>query len=188
MIGLPQEQLEVERREQPRDMTCDLWSTKWPPHLTYHVLFTSISVCDIEFAMHSLGSFHFVSACTMRRLFHRWGKWLWDYSVCWNSGVGEELRMQIAMLQVPLAQRRDRFSSTFLGSPWPKCWALVPHLCWAGDLHWSQWQAGDVADCTAKDAGQAKPPSCQPRFWDIGRINMFQYVSMATEKTSGRKI
>ena len=37
--------------------------------------------------------------------------------------------MQIAMLQVPLAQRRDRFSSTFLGRPWPKCWALVPHLC-----------------------------------------------------------
>lgn len=80
------------------------------------------------------------------------------------------------------------FFIDFLGRPWPKCWALVPHLCWAGDLHWSQWQAGDVADCTAKDAGQAKPPSCQPRFWDIGRINMFQYVSMATEKTSGRKI
>ena len=54
-------------------------------------------------------------------------------------------------------------------------------LCWAGDLHWSQWQAGDVADCTAKDAGQAaKLPTQILRRWEDQYVsicfNMFQWL------------
>ena len=150
----------------------------------------------------------------MRRLFHAAGH------VVILSGVGEELRMQIAMLQVPhrcgglLSHRATPSHHPFIDGIFPykpSIWGY-PHLwkapcanlwidprqdvghesatrqChWPGDLHWSQRQAGDVADCTAKDAGQAAQlPSCQAakplRHWE----NPFVSTDFQWQKTGCR--
>ena len=91
--------------------------------------------------------------------------------------------MQIAMLQVPLAQRRDRFSSTFLGRPWPKCWALVPHLCHtcAGQEIYTEVNDKLEMSQIAQQKMQARPSrqAANPDSETLGGsicFNMFQWL------------